>query len=210
LLPVFSGLQEFKRQKGQRSAAGCRNVGAVGILGRMKLLAVFQIVLLLATCVVPEGRHLLARSSGCANNCGCSEESRRAGNCCCAGKETTDSESAASETSRKACCQRAEKASKKSCCQSSACCTKSTTTEGNDPPKGVQISTCPCGGDVYEVMVIMMPRVPPLRVHLAAAADIAAWCCSTDDRFESDRPEPESPPPQNLPVDSDIVAACLR
>lgn len=172
----------------------------------MKFLATLQIFLLLAACMVPEGRHLLSKGDGCTNGCGCSTESRKSGECCCSTKKAIPAspgcsnckkaESQKSATAKThAACPTDQLAS--SCCSSepSGCCHSSE----QDRPTGPQISRCPCGNEVWELQVIMMPRVKTSRIDVMCFSAQPARLCVMDNRSMGQRPQPESPPPQNLP-----------
>jgi len=182
----------------------------------MRLMAVFQIVLLLVTCVVPEGRHLLARSQGCSNDCGCSEESRKAGACCCSGKSTASRQQESYAEGQNPCCRVAASRRQEAECQQvsgcencrqskscddaeSPCCQRSKSTVSQQRPATPEIVACPCGGENFELTVITMPRTRTFRVAVNHLPALLATCELSDQRATCWRLPPESPPPKNLP-----------
>lgn len=174
----------------------------------MKFFAILQIFLLLATCVVPEGRHLLSKG-GCSNGCGCSAESRQAGNCCCSTQATKATVAAtpgcsnckAAESQKpvatQTCSNCPTEKAPRTCCSTaqSTCCSSS----GPASSTGPEISSCPCGDEVWELQVIMMPRVKAARIEVCCDCAKAAAYRVQDNRPIGERSQPESPPPKNLP-----------
>lgn len=164
----------------------------------MRILALLQIVLLLATSLVPEGRHLLSAKTQCGSDCACSAESRQAGTCCCSGKtKASDVDADTDAEPAKGCsnCKAAVAKATECCSQTKSCC-KAGPRSGKSNCHQEAISACPCGSDAYELVVITMPRTGPLRVHLESPCNVEMPSTILDERCDSAISEPESPPPK--------------
>lgn len=119
-----------------------RNVrlGSQRPIDRMKLIAIFQILILLTSVIIPEGAHRIVRGCSCGDDCQCSSETKTAGTCCCGTKpsETASANKSSccqskDETSRSACCSKPPKTDSPSCCQKpdspKSCCEAPTSSE---------------------------------------------------------------------------------
>jgi hypothetical protein len=165
----------------------------------MKLVALFQALLLLSTTVLPEGRYLLAPGAVCEDGCKCTTESREAGMCCC-----SQNKSAATKSDKTAnsCCAAGGDSQVESCCSKNdttkTCCqTKSRSTRKQNSPVWGIVGQCPCGSDSAEVHVLCMPRT---RVQHASLQSPLQRHCVIDVDDESCSPQlpaPATPPPQN-------------
>ena len=185
----------------------------------MKLAAALQILLLLATTLLPEGRYSLAPGGSCAETCGCSKESRSAGSCCCSKKAALPK--AAGTASAKSCCASAKSCSAsgkvadtKSCCQKAAstarcgraasaartCCQQKDAGTGkqSSPPWSV-VSQCPCGTDSAELHVVCMPRTRAISCAVQSQPETCERLVVTDDMCSPLPPAPATPPPQSFP-----------
>lgn len=178
----------------------------------MKSLAVIQILLLIATVVVPEG-YRPAPARGCQNGCGCSDEQRQTGTCCC---QTSAATKTPEQTEPPSCCSKSD-GEPRSCCS-----TRSATSPTSDPnaadtrsccgrksaagccagkadrpvPETASLGKCPCGDGPSESSVLHAPRVPVLNVLVVASSGRSERVSGIRATMQADRCPPPVPPPR--------------
>ena len=190
----------------------------------MKLIAIFQILILLTSVVVPEGAYRVVRGCSCGDNCQCSSETKQSGACCCGTK--------ASEPDAKpggSCCQSKSKNTQPACCSTPAkttsvsCCPKTDSsksrfcsTQGNhkscesqnrnpshqrqpshEPVEDKLSSTCGCTEVIIHLTVVLMPRLRPSTVCLDDSLFFVDRLPLVSDSTLTNSRLPEVPPPQN-------------
>lgn len=182
----------------------------------MKLIAAIQVLILLTSVIIPEGRHVIVRDCQCGDNCQCSEESRQSGTCCCGDKKAQRS------STKSSCCQKSETESAKSsdeCCgtpppvkqKESACCQRknhapntlccaehcSLPEEGAGRGDGLNSGIgCGCQQTVVQLLVILMPRLRPLATTLHQNLAVIEVLPQANERTLANVRSPEVPPPQ--------------
>lgn len=158
----------------------------------MKLLALFQILLLLGTALLPEGR--IDISGG---GCGCSAESRASGRCCCSEAANSCCAGSVAESRSKD----SSLVPLRSCCQrktTSACwkpLADSLTERRTQPESETMSRSCPCGATSAELAIVRMPRLRPLGVTVGGAELPESLVSSGVMGFGRHRETPPVPPP---------------
>lgn len=153
----------------------------------MKFSALLQIVLLLITSLIPEGRLALTQSSDCRGTCACSAQARHNGACCCTHRKTSRSDTG--RQPRRCCEHRSSGRTSGSGTEARSCCSgksgahKIRSDTHRNPaapappareraglPQGMIVS-CPCGGDASATLVLHAPRTAVSRAQLTCLPD---------------------------------------
>lgn len=170
----------------------------------MKLLAILQLFTLFIT-FVPEGRMLIERGH-CRGECGCSADARKDGTCCCS---QATNQSAASERKSESCCSQSASDQQKRCCAVKSetsidrkpaqkrCCSASKRRQPPSPA-GV-ISSCPCGSDVIDVMILHAPRTSVQLVGVQNGHPAFLTVAIVSETWPAGGEQPATPPPERLP-----------
>lgn len=174
----------------------------------MKLIAVFQILILLISVIIPEGAHQIMRGCSCGDDCQCSSEIKQAGTCCC-----SEPSSEAADTKKSGCCQPkistcCSKPKKQiqdrppACCQKSdsakACCSpQNSDTNSASSRDSVMAPSCGCQEVVIHLTVVLMPRLKPSTLFLNDPLLAVDRLTTVSDSILANSLLPEVPPPKN-------------
>ncbi len=162
----------------------------------MRILATIQILLLLMTTLLPEGRFPVLAMS-CDSTCGCSAESKESGPCCC----TRSKKSTAKATTSRSCCSgQSRKTNKPKCCSGHS--NRPSQEKHDSRPRDrdligkMVVEKCPCGSDDAGFAVVHSPRNSAVNAQVQTTQDRCALNTLTSKDRTAEGHPPDVPPPQ--------------